>query len=59
MLRDLVISIPPSVLPVTAMLLFLALFAGVLVRVLSRGRAAYQPMASLPLHDAEPRRAEP
>jgi hypothetical protein len=58
-LRELVISIPPSVLPVTAMLLFLAFFVGVLVRVLRRGRAAYQPMASLPLHDAENRRAEP
>lgn len=59
MLRELMISLPPSLLPVAAMLLFLLFFAAVLVRVLRRGRAAYQPMASLPLHDAAPRRTEP
>jgi cbb3-type cytochrome oxidase subunit 3 len=59
MLRELLATIPPSLLPVTAMLLFLAFFAAVLVRVLRRGRAAYQQVASLPLHDSENRRAEP
>jgi hypothetical protein len=59
MLRDLFTSVPPSLLPVSAMLLFLLFFAAVLVRVLRRGRAAYQPMASLPLHDGTTRRTEP
>lgn len=52
MLRDLFGSNPDFLIPVLGMLIFLAIFLAVLVRVSQRARAPeYQHMASLPLDD--------
>ena len=52
MLRNLLDATADLRLPILAMLIFLAMFLAVLVRVLQRARAAgYQHMASLPLDD--------
>ncbi len=56
MLREFLGGITLTDLPVVAMLLFLTLFLAVLLRVLRRGAAAYDPMAALPLHDDDRRR---
>lgn len=53
MLREFLSRITLTDLPVVAMLLFLAMFVGVLVRVLWRGAAAYRQVAALPLEDGD------
>lgn len=59
MFRDLFENASLLWLPIAAMLLFLAMFLGVLVRVSRRGRRAqYEHMAHLPLEEDTGRRID-
>lgn len=58
MLHDLIAHEDLLTLPIAGMLFFVAVFAAVLLRTLSR-RRAYAPAAQLPLEDGEaPQREE-
>jgi cbb3-type cytochrome oxidase subunit 3 len=60
MLREMLSRIPLFDLPIVAMAIFVLFFAGVLVRVSRKARAAeYRRMASLPLADDQHPRRNP
>jgi hypothetical protein len=51
MKSDLLAKSPLLLLPLGALFIFLAVFIGVLVFTMKRGRQAYEPVARLPLDD--------
>lgn len=53
MYRDFFIHSPVLVLPIISLLIFIVVFAGIVVRTISRRPSSFEGIASLPLDQGE------
>ncbi len=53
MYREFFVNSPVLALPVLSLMLFIAVFAGIVVRTMRRRPAAYEAAAALPLDDGK------